>query len=64
MRQHHQVKARTDLVIETVMEDPVVDHQAVLFSIAARFLRRVSAHLSNIVSSIANPFDRLGGDEV
>ena len=29
----------------------------VLFS---RYLKRVSAHLSNIVSSITNPFDKIG----
>ena len=63
MRQHLKVKTRTDEVIEKVMEAPEVHHDAVLFSVASRFLRRVSAHLSNIASSIANPFDKLGGDE-
>jgi hypothetical protein len=30
---------------------------------AVRFLRRISAHLSNVASSIANPLDRIGGKE-
>jgi len=63
MRQHRKVKARTDEVLEKVMETPEVHHDAVLFSVASRFLRRVSAHLSNIASSIANPFDKLAEDE-
>ncbi len=63
MRRHREVKDRTDLFVETVMQDPDVGRETVVCSIASRFLRRISAHLSNIASSVANPFDRLGGDE-
>jgi phosphate uptake regulator len=33
------------------------------YALAARFLRRISAHLSNVASSVANPFDRVSGKE-
>ena len=63
MSRHRQLKQRTDDVLEVVMKDPDVQRTDVVFILASRFLRRISAHLSNIASSIANPFDRLGGDE-
>lgn len=63
MRRHLDVKALTDGILEKAIQDPDVHGDAVRFSVASRFLRRISAHLSNIASSIANPFDKLGGNE-
>jgi phosphate transport system protein len=63
MRQHVEVKQLSDGIIEQAMGDPDVHGDAVRFSVASRFFRRISAHLSNIASSIANPFDKLGGNE-
>ena len=63
MRRHREVKGRTDALLEAVMQDADSGREAVVCSIASRFLRRVSAHLSNIASSIAIPFDQLGGDD-
>jgi hypothetical protein len=38
---------------------------AVVYSSAASMLRRISAHLSNIASSVVQPYDRIRhGDEV
>ena len=37
---------------------------AVVYAGAARILRRIGAHLSNIVSSVVQPYDRIRhGDE-
>jgi phosphate uptake regulator len=36
---------------------------ALVWNIGVQYLRRISAHLSNVASSVANPFDRLGGQE-
>jgi phosphate uptake regulator len=63
MRRHQEVKKLSDGIIEQAMQDPDVHGDAVRFTVASRFLRRISAHLSNIASSIANPFDKLGGNE-
>ncbi len=35
-------------------------NQEVLAALTARYLKRVSAHLKNIASSVVNPFDRIG----
>ena len=63
MRRHRGIKAQTDTFVESVMLDSDGGRDAIVFSFASRFLRRVSAHLSNISSSVANPFDRIGKDD-
>lgn len=64
MRQHEEIKERSDAFIKTAMEDAGSQREAVLYTLASRFLRRTSAHLSNIASSVANPVDRVTGKEV
>jgi len=63
MRRHEEIKVRTDEVVATAMEDPKADRETMFHTLASRSLRRVSAHLSNVASSVANPLDRLGGKE-
>lgn len=63
MRRHREIKTQTDVYVESMMRDPDVGREGIVFSFASRFLRRISAHLSNISSSIANPFDRIGKDD-
>ncbi|RKZ28869.1 hypothetical protein DRQ36_09810 [bacterium] len=41
-------------------EDWLTCNQRVLVALAARYLKRISAHLKNIASSVVNPFDRIG----
>ena len=44
-----------------VREDPdLVCREAVSSALYVRFLKRISAHLMNIASSVVNPFDRIG----
>ena len=62
MRRHVEIKERTDVFVESVMHYPD-SKEAVIYSLASRFLRRTSAHLSNVASSLVNPLDRISGKE-
>jgi phosphate uptake regulator len=63
MRRHEEIKKQSDELIETVVQAGGHSREAVPYALAARFLRRISAHLSNVASSVANPFDRVSGKE-
>ena len=63
MRCHSEIKPLTDAVLAATMEDEGADRGDFLHTLASRFLRRVSAHLSNIASSIANPLDLVSHNE-
>lgn len=61
MERHLTVKQRTDEVLRQATEDNQADRDTVLYALAARYLRRVSGHLSNVASSVVNPLDQLAG---
>ena len=63
MRQHEEIKKQSGMLIEQLVKDDGRSNDAVPFALALRFLRRTSAHLSNVASSVVNPFDRLSGKE-
>lgn len=63
MRQHEEIKKQSSILIEQLVKDDGRSNDAVPFALAARFLRRTSAHLSNVASSVVNPFDRLSSRE-
>jgi phosphate transport system protein len=63
MRQHENIKQQSSALIEQLVKDDGRSNDTVPFALAARFLRRISAHLSNVASSVVNPFDRLSGKE-
>ena len=63
MQRHEGIKVRTDDFITVVMDDDGAQREAVLYTLASRFLRRTSAHLSNVASSITNPLDQVTGKE-
>lgn len=63
MRQHEKIKQQSDALLERIIQGDSPNNEAVLYALAARYLRRISAHLSNVASSIANPFDRVSGKE-
>ena len=63
MRTHERVKKGTDEVMSAVMADPEADRAAMLCAIVSRYIRRVSAHLSNVASSVVNPLDQLSHKE-
>ncbi len=64
MAAHRELKERLQDVIRRVADSDISADMAVVYSGAARILRRISAHLSNIASSVVQPYDRIrSGDE-
>ncbi len=63
MGEHWWIARRTDEIINTLVSrgDPELPcTEAVTTAMYARYLKRISAHLMNVASSIVNPFDRIG----
>jgi len=61
MRTHSQYGRRLDALIDSVVEDESLSaREAVIAALASRYTKRISAHLSNLASSVVNPFDRIG----
>jgi phosphate uptake regulator len=68
MSEHWWIARRSDEIVNTLIgsdEPQLPCQEAVTTAMYVRFLKRVSAHLNNIASSVVNPFDRIGfrGDE-
>ncbi|MFH1567934.1 MAG: PhoU domain-containing protein [Gemmatimonadota bacterium] len=63
MQIHLQVKERTSAIMEAALADPQADRRALVWTVVALYIRRISAHLSNVASSVVNPLDRLGRKE-
>ena len=60
MEKHRAIKELTDKILQDALADPTSQKDALFYSVGSRFFRRISAHLSNIASSICNAFDQLG----
>ena len=63
MSEHWWIARRADEILAALIErtDPnLICSEAVTAALYVRFLKRISAHLMNIASSIVNPFDRIG----
>lgn len=63
MAEHWWIARRADEIINALVAggDPSLEcTEAVTTALYLRFLKRTSAHLMNIASSIVNPFDRIG----
>jgi phosphate uptake regulator len=61
MKTHSQYGRRLDALIDSVVEDDSLSaREAVIAALASRYIKRISAHLSNLASSVVNPFDRIG----
>ena len=50
---------KCDAMISDLMEDTLPTRDAVLLTLLARYLKRISLHLSNIASSVVMPLHRL-----
>jgi phosphate uptake regulator len=60
---HTELKqAFIDYTAEVARSDLTAD-MAIVYASAARILRRISAHLSNIASTVVQPFDRIRHDD-
>jgi phosphate uptake regulator len=62
MGRHADLNHRCEAVIERIAdgEEHLSPRIIVDLVLTTRFLKRISAHLSNMVSSVVNPFDRIG----
>jgi phosphate uptake regulator len=63
MSEHWWIARRSDEILNILIkrsEPDLVCNDAVSTALYVRFLKRISAHLMNIASSIVNPFDRIG----
>ena len=64
MEKHKKIKANCDqLIKDVVTKGSIPRGKCVVLTLLARYFRRVSAHLSNIASSVVNPFDEIGFDD-
>ena len=58
---YQSVNQRCEKLIDEIMQDESLSTASgVSIALAARFLKRIGAHLSNLASSVVNPFDRIG----
>ncbi|MDP8223321.1 MAG: PhoU domain-containing protein [Candidatus Lernaella stagnicola] len=60
-----RVHGRVNKICEQIMQDVAADEslnskESVTLVLYARHLKRVSAHLANLMSSVVRPFDRIG----
>jgi hypothetical protein len=63
MSEHWWIAKRCDEIVNTILqkdEESLPGREAVATALYARYLKRISAHLMDIASSLANPFDRIG----
>ncbi len=63
MREHRPISSECDRMINDIIAEKdksLTTGEAVVLALYIRFIKRVSAHLTNIVSSVANPFPRIG----
>jgi phosphate uptake regulator len=63
MAEHRNISSRCDRIITDIIEEKdksLAPGNAVTLALYFRFLKRVASHLTNIASSIVNPFPRIG----
>ena len=61
MERHARIAVHCEEVVEKLIEDTEISAKmGIIYALLARYLKRVSAHLKNIASGVANPFHRLG----
>jgi phosphate uptake regulator len=61
---HTELKRDFTAYLQKVVDSDLSADMAIVYATASRILRRVSSHLSNIASSVVQPYDRIRhGDE-
>ena len=61
-----EIGRNCDLVVTNILENKypeLVPGEAAALALYARYLKRISAHLTNMVTSVVNPFHRIGFKE-
>ncbi|MEO0117461.1 MAG: PhoU domain-containing protein [candidate division WOR-3 bacterium] len=60
MEEHSKLAPQCEKIVEDVIKDESLRaRDGVVICLLARYLKRVSAHLKNVASSVVNPFHRL-----
>ncbi|MBN1272386.1 MAG: hypothetical protein JXB26_08950 [Candidatus Aminicenantes bacterium] len=58
---YREVTQKTDGITEKILEEKKISvREAVVAALFSRYLKRISAHLANILSTIINPFHLVG----
>jgi phosphate uptake regulator len=61
MDRGHTLNKECEMVLESICaSDRLSAREAVVLALTTRFVKRIGAHLSNLASSVVNPFDRIG----
>lgn len=61
MERHARLALWCEKIVEDLVQDAVISSKmGIVCALLARYLKRVSAHLKNIASSVVNPFHKLG----
>ena len=55
----HSISVRCEEIINEIVESDYTTKQAVALAFAARFIKRIALHLSNIASSVVNPLPEM-----
>ena len=58
---HWRISKRCDVMLEDLAsEEKLSAELAVIYTLFARYLKRVSSHLKNVASSVVSPFPKMG----
>jgi len=63
VEEHPRIKAELAAYIDELAASDLSADMAIVYAATARILQRISAHLSNIASSVVQPFDRIRHDD-
>ena len=58
---YREVTEKTDAIILHILDDSKLEvREAVIYALFSRYLKRISAHLANILTTVINPFHLVG----
>ncbi len=58
---YREVTAKTDAMTEHILEEKKLKvREAIVCALFARYLKRIAAHLANILTTVINPFHLVG----
>lgn len=59
MHKNYICKRSEQIIMGTIDDSEIKTKNAVIYSLLAVYFRRISAHLTNIASSVVNPFEKI-----
>jgi len=58
---YRKVTEKTDHLIEALLEEKEISvREAVVYALFARYLKRIAAHMANVLTTVINPFHQVG----